>query len=67
VPNVTIWRALAVLHEGQKLFGSYAYIAEQQLVQVRTPTGERSAKLNGSTPDAVARTVLVEMAKEGNA
>ena len=65
MPNVTIWRALSVLHEGRKLYGSYAYIAVEQVVQVRTPKGEKSAAVNGSTPDAVARVLLVEMAKEG--
>ena len=67
MPNVTIWRALSVLHEGRKLYGSYAYIAIQQVVQVRTPKGEKFAPVDGSTPDAVARAVLVEMAKEGKA
>ncbi len=64
---MTIWRAFSVFHEGRKLFGSYAYIAVQQLVEVRTPKGKKSAPVDGSTPDAVARVLLVEMAKEGKA
>ena len=67
MPNVTIWRAISVLHGGRKLYGSYAYIATQQAVQVRTPKGEKSAPVDGSSPDAVARLLLVEMAKEGKA
>lgn len=67
VGNVTVWRALAVFHEGRKIYGSYAYVAEKQMVQVRTPKGEKSAQVDGSTPDSRARSLLVELAKEGKA
>ena len=65
--SVTVWRALAVLHEGRKLYGSYAYLADEGTVQVRTPNGEKSRRVDGRTPDSLARSLLIELANEGSA
>jgi hypothetical protein len=67
VGNVNLWRALAVFHEGRKIYGSYAYDADKRMVQVRTLKGEKSAEVDGSTPDSLARSLLIELAKEGKA
>ena len=56
-----------VFHEGRKIYGSYVYVAEKQMVQVRTPKGEKSAQVDGSTPDNLARSLLIELPKEGEA
>jgi hypothetical protein len=48
--------------------GTYAYTDADQTVEVRSLSGQRRAtQLGGSTPETLARLMLIELADEGNA
>jgi hypothetical protein len=67
-PDIRIWRKLKVEHKDRVLLGSYAYTPEDQIVEVRSRSGERKAtQLGGSTPETLARLMLIELANEGKA
>jgi hypothetical protein len=62
------WKTVKAVHEERVLVGSYAYTEANQIVEVRSIIGERKARrLVGSTPEALARLMLIELADEGNA
>lgn len=66
--RVRIWKRLKAEHKGRILLGSYAYTAEDQIVEVRSVKGEHRARhLVGSTPEILARLMLTELADEGKA
>jgi YD repeat-containing protein len=66
--KIRIWRKLTVEHGGQTFVGSYTYTAADQTVEIRSLKGERKAtQLGGSTPEALAKFMLIELASEGKA
>jgi hypothetical protein len=66
--KIRIWKKLKVEHEHRVLLGSYAHTEADQTVEIRSLNGERKARgLVGSTPEALARLMLIELADEGKA
>ena len=66
--KIRIWKKLKVEHKERTLIGSYAYDDADQLVEVRSLSGERKVtQIGGSTPATLARLMLVELADEGKA
>jgi hypothetical protein len=66
--KIRIWKKLKVAHEHNILIGSYAYSEADQIVEVRSIKGARKARqLGGSTPESLARLMLIELADEGKA
>jgi hypothetical protein len=66
--KIRLWKKLKVGHGHRVLLGSYAYTEADQIVEVRSWTGERKAThLGGSTPEILARLMLIELADEGKA
>jgi hypothetical protein len=66
--KIRTWKKLKVEHKGRTLLGSYAYTKADQIVEVRSIKGERKAtQLGGSTPESLARLMLLELADEGKA
>ena len=64
--KIRTWKKLTVQHEGRTLVGSFAYSRTDQSVEVRNMKGHRKAgSLGGSTPDTLARALLIELADEG--
>ena len=64
--KIRIWKTFKVEHEGRTLVGSYA--CRDQLVEVRSMKGARKAtQLDGSTPEYLAKLMLLELAVEGKA
>ena len=65
--KVTVWHKLSIEHRGRKISGSYAYLRDERLVQVRTPKGAKSKELGVSeVADSIAKLLLAELAAEGN-
>jgi hypothetical protein len=61
--KIRIWKKLKAEHGHRVLLGSYAYTEADQIVEVRSLRGERkSAQLGGSTPEIMARLLLLELA-----
>jgi hypothetical protein len=67
--RVRIWKRLKIEHKRRVLLGSYAYTAEDQIVEVRSVKGEHRARhlVAGSTPETLSRLMLIELADEGKA
>jgi hypothetical protein len=66
--QIRIWKRLKVEHGCRVFLGSYAYTEVDQIVEVRSIKGEHRARhLVGSTPEALARLMLIELADEGKA
>jgi hypothetical protein len=66
--KIRIWKKLKAEHGHRVLVGSYAYTDADQTVEVRSLGGQRKAtQLGGSTPETLARLMLIELADEGNA
>ena len=66
--KIRAWNRLMVKHKGRTLMGSYAYTEVDQIVEVRSISGGRKAtQLGGSTPETLARLMLIELADEGKA
>ena len=66
--KIRIWKKLKAEHGNRVLVGTYAYTDADQTVEVRSLSGQRRAtQLGGSTPETLARLMLIELADEGNA
>jgi hypothetical protein len=66
--KIRIWKSVKVVHAQRVLVGSYAHTKADQTVEVRSLSGDRKAReLVGSTPEALARLMLIELADEGKA
>ena len=64
--KIRTWKTVKVVHAERVLVGSYAHT--DQIVEVRSMQGERKARrLVGSTPEALAQLLLIELADEGKA
>jgi hypothetical protein len=66
--KIRIWKKLKAEHGHRVLVGSYAYTDADQTVEVRSLSGQRRAtQLGGSTPETLARLMLIELADEEKA
>jgi hypothetical protein len=66
--KIRIWKRLRAEQGHRVLLGSYAYSEIDQIVEVRSIKGEHRARhLVGSTPEALAQLMLIELADEGKA
>ena len=66
--KIRIWKKLKAEHGHRVLVGSYAYTDADQTVEVRSRSGQRRAtQLGGSTPETLARLMLIELADEEKA
>ena len=66
--KIRIWKKLKAEHGNRVLVGTYAYTDADQTVEVRSLSGQRRAtQLGGSTPETLARLMLIELAHEEKA
>jgi hypothetical protein len=64
--KIRAWRTISVPFDDRTLIGSYA--SRDGVVEVRSLKGERKATpIGGSTPESLARCMLMELAQEGRA
>lgn len=63
----TLWQSVSVEYSGRVVEGSYAFLPDAMVVQLRTKKGEKVSLLSDSMPIDVARRLLIELAREGNA
>ena len=68
VANVTVWHSFEMVANGRRAKGSYAHDRHSETVRVRSSLGsEKASQLAGACPDHVARQLLLELVKEGEA
>jgi hypothetical protein len=65
IQKITVWEEIAIRFEGRMVTGSYALFDE--IVEVRTPHGSKATQLRNSSPFAIAKILLRELAMEGKA
>ena len=63
--RLTVWQQITAEFSGHPLSASYAI--EDGMVKVKTPRGEKVAKIGSFNPEWLARRLLEELAAEGKA
>lgn len=58
-----IWSEITTEYNGRTIKGSFKYL--DGVVTVRTPHESKTTQLGGQTPEQLAKTLLRELAREG--
>jgi hypothetical protein len=60
-----VWRTIEIKIGGRVVRGSWGH--DGSMLEVRTPYGNKTTQLGGSSPITLARRMLRELAEEGKA
>jgi hypothetical protein len=61
--GLEIWSEITTEYNSRTIKGSFKYL--DGVVTVRTPHGSKTTQLGGQTPEQLAKTLLRELAREG--